>query len=112
MNPKFPKQVKAKNYKDAMTLYQQGLDAIEQTEGLPMHVDDVRIVVEAKSVLFSNRAQVMLTQELYFSHHCSHQQGKRENHCNRPHTSKNCKELKEYLMNTFLITRQKNDDTH
>lgn len=59
------KLVKDAEYKDALTVYQQGIDAIAQTEELPMHRDDVVLVVQARSTLHSNRAQIFLLQELY-----------------------------------------------
>lgn len=59
------KLIKEENYKDALTVYQQGIDAIAQTEELPMASDDVVQVVQARSILHSNRAQVFMIQELY-----------------------------------------------
>lgn len=59
------KLIKEDNLKDALTVYQQGIGAIEQTEELPMAGDDVVKVVQARSILHSNRAQIFMLQELY-----------------------------------------------
>lgn len=59
------KLIKEQNLKDALTVYQQGIDAIEQTEELPMAADDVVTVVQSRSILHSNRAQIFLMQELF-----------------------------------------------
>ncbi|CAD7925466.1 unnamed protein product [Amoebophrya sp. A25] len=55
----------ARDFKTAMQVYQQGLDAIAQCEGLPMHVDDVPRVVMAKSLVHSFRSELLMEQELY-----------------------------------------------
>lgn len=57
--------IKEKNFAEALVVYQQGLDAIAQCDGLPMLTSDVQRVCEAKSILHSNRAQVLMFQELH-----------------------------------------------
>ncbi|CAD7928534.1 unnamed protein product [Amoebophrya sp. A120] len=55
----------AADYKTAEQVYNQGLDAISQCEGLPMATDDVPRVVMAKSLLLSFKAEIYMKQELY-----------------------------------------------
>merc|ERR1712046_513079 len=54
---------KSRNYTAALKSYLDGLDAIRQTEGLPMAGDDVYTVIHARSLLHGNRGQVMIKQE-------------------------------------------------
>eukprot|EP00392_Amoebophrya_sp_AT5.2_P003602 g3607.t1 len=55
----------AGEYKASENVYNQGLDAISQCEGLPIAVDDVPRVVMAKSLLSSFKAEIYIKQELY-----------------------------------------------
>jgi len=56
---------KTKDYPKAIGFYQICLDAINQADGLPMHVDDVLIVMQERSVLNTNIANAYYQQELF-----------------------------------------------
>eukprot|EP00325_Prymnesiales_sp_UTEX-LB-985_P029157 CAMPEP_0174737726 /NCGR_PEP_ID=MMETSP1094-20130205/68778_1 /TAXON_ID=156173 /ORGANISM="Chrysochromulina brevifilum, Strain UTEX LB 985" /LENGTH=129 /DNA_ID=CAMNT_0015940999 /DNA_START=74 /DNA_END=460 /DNA_ORIENTATION=- len=56
---------KAGKHSDALAAWQRGLDAIAQSEGLPMKKSDLPIVLRARSLLHSNRGQALITMEFW-----------------------------------------------
>jgi len=56
---------KGKRYNEALAAWQRGLDAIAQSDGRPIHDDDVQLVMDVRSVLHSNRGQALISLEFW-----------------------------------------------
>lgn len=56
---------KAGKHSEALAAWQRGLDAVAQSEGLPMRREDVPTVVRARSLLHSNRGQCLITMQFW-----------------------------------------------
>lgn len=56
---------KRKQYSEALSCWQGGLDALAQAEGKPMRTVDVAVVVKARSTLHSNKGQALLSMEFW-----------------------------------------------
>ena len=56
---------KARKHSEALAAWQRGLDAIAQAEGKPMRTADVQVVLNARSLLHSNRGQALMAMQFW-----------------------------------------------